>query len=142
MGENKKHPCIKFLANKFGAEKIRVQSGSLEEDACYLMAAKHVAVSVSAFAGGLLHLNWDVRKAYIPDIPAAYWWATYMISGKEMPYEQNIYKFPGYDFTKGMRDAEYMQSFQGNLTNKKIRASKPASNTQTPVLEPAKKEAP
>ena len=98
-----------------------------------------------------MHLNWNVRKAFSPTkdptsvdangnlLP---WWDVYVISDGEMPYEQNIYKFPGYDFKKGMRDAEYMQSFQGNLTNKKIHASKPASNTQTPVLEPAKKEAP
>ena len=111
-----------------------------------------MALSVSALAGGLMHLNWNVRKAFIPSQDPTsvdmggnplLWWDVYVISDGEMPYEQNIYSFPGYDFRKGMRDSEYMQSYsQKNLTKKKVLASKSAPNTKTPALKPAKQEAP
>merc|ERR1719473_2504940 len=95
VGEGGHHPCINPLVNKFG-EKIRVQSRYLVEDACYIMEAKHVALSVSALAGGLLHLNWNVRKAFIPtQDPTSVdangnllpWWDVYVISDGKMPYE-------------------------------------------------------
>ena len=99
-----------------------------------------------------MHLNWNVRKAFIPtQDPTSVdangnllpWWDVYVISDGKMPYEQNIYSFPGYDFRKGMRDSEYMQSYsQKNLTKKKVLASKSAPNTKTPALKPAKQEAP
>jgi len=64
------HPCLKVLSRTLPNVSIQVQSKSIEEDACALMHARHLAVgSFSTFSQTAELFNMDLRSLFWP-VPA------------------------------------------------------------------------
>jgi len=61
------HPCLKVLSRTLPNVSMRVQSKSIEEDACALMHARHLAVgSFSTFSQTAELFNMDLKSLFWP----------------------------------------------------------------------------
>jgi len=61
------HPCITALKERHKGKRVLVQSRSVIEDACAIMAASNLAFgSLSTFAEAMALLSVNVRKVFVP----------------------------------------------------------------------------
>lgn len=103
-GPEMNNPCVYEMKKQFD-KQILIQSGTAKEDACLMMSAPKVALSMSSFACMLMNLNEHVTDVFVPfaeDNGTFYppkfepWWKDYCVSEVALPYRQHLYSFPGY----------------------------------------------
>merc|ERR1712025_398969 len=63
---DKKHPCIAYMMKTFPG-RIKIQSGTVLEDACTIRSARNLAISFGTWGTALVMLNDNIRNLYMPE---------------------------------------------------------------------------
>jgi hypothetical protein len=108
-----RNPCVAALRQWYPS-KIKVQSSSVNDDACVMASAQNLAISGwSAWGVGLARLNSHLKNLHIPMgedsddtnfLHTSYYvapelpqhWARQIVREEGMPYAQHVYSFPNF----------------------------------------------
>lgn len=104
-----KHPCIEYFQQRYNAN-FKTQSLSVTQDACTIVQASHVALSMGTFALTMARTSTQIKRLHIPfcdTLPGTQapeytsWWCEgeAAIKNANTTYEQVLYGFTNYTGT-------------------------------------------
>jgi hypothetical protein len=106
--KDRRNPCIAAMQGWFSSSRVKVQSSSVNEDACMIATAQNLATAAwSTWDTGLSRLNPNLKNLHIPmgeDDYVHYYtnpgwpqhFTKWIVREEGMPYAQHVYTMPRY----------------------------------------------